>query len=249
MASVAPPVPEPAALSEFERILDTFIAPGKTFTDLRRSAAWWGPFLLLAIFSYAFVYVVDQKIGFRKVVDNQIQLSPKQADRLEQMPPADREKQLTVQTTWTRNISYGYPVVILLWNAVIAAILLATFKFGAGANIKYKAAFAIVMYASLPFLVRSLLAMVSVAAGAAADSFTFQNPVATNPGYFLNPADGHFLYSIATALDIFMIWTLSLTAIGFSCNSKVKRSTAMAIVFGWFALFALASSALSAAFS
>jgi hypothetical protein len=249
VASVATPIPETAPLSEFERIVDTFVAPSKTFTDLRRSAAWWGPFLLLAIFSLAFVYVVDQKIGFSKVVDNQLQMSPKQAERLEQMPPADRNKQLAIQTTWTRNISYGYPLIILLWNALIAAILLATFKFGAGADIRYKTAFAIVMYASLPFLVRSLLAMASVAAGAAADSFTFQNPVATNPGYFLNPADGHFLYAIATALDIFMIWTLMLTAIGFSCTSKVKRSTAMAIVFGWFAVFTLASSALSAAVS
>jgi hypothetical protein len=140
-------------------------------------------------------------------------------------------------------------MVILIWNALIAAILFATFKFGAGADIKFKTSFAIVMYASLPFLLRSLLAMVSVEAGAAADSFTFQNPVASNPGYFLDPANGHFLYAIASSLDVFMIWTLILTAIGFSCTSKVKRSTAMLIVFGWYAVFALASSGLSAAFS
>ncbi|MGB9074551.1 MAG: hypothetical protein WCC22_18090, partial [Terriglobales bacterium] len=36
-------------------------APSKTFTDLRRSAAWWAPFLITVIFSVAFVYVVDQK--------------------------------------------------------------------------------------------------------------------------------------------------------------------------------------------
>jgi hypothetical protein len=41
-AATVTPIPEPAPLSEFERIIDTFIAPSKTFTDLRRSAAWWG---------------------------------------------------------------------------------------------------------------------------------------------------------------------------------------------------------------
>jgi hypothetical protein len=132
---------------------------------------------------------------------------------------------------------------------MITAILFATFKFGASANVKFKVTYAIVTYASLPFLIKSLLAMASVAAGAAADSFTFQNPLASNPGYFLNPADGHFLYSVASAVDIFMIWTLLLTAIGFSCTSKVKRSTAMVVVFGWYAVFTLAASALSAAFS
>ncbi|HXY02282.1 MAG TPA: hypothetical protein VEI49_01840, partial [Terriglobales bacterium] len=148
-----------------------------------------------------------------------------------------------------RNFSYSYPIVILIWNLLIAAILFATFKFAASADIKFKTAVAIVMYSSLPLLVKTLLATVSVAAGAAADSFTFQNPVATNPGYFLNPADSHFLYSFATAMDIFMFWTLIVTAIGFSCVSKVKRSTALAIVFAWYFVFALGSSSLGALFS
>lgn len=225
--------------------MNTFVAPSKTFADLRRSAAWWAPFLLLAIVSVAFVFVVDQNIGFAKVVDNQIQLSPKQTARLEQMPAADRERQLAVQTKWTKNFSYGYAAVILLWNALIAAVLFATFKFGAGADTKFKTAYAIVTYASLPFALKSILAGISVAAGAAADSFTFQNPLASNPGYFLNPANGHFLYSVMSAVDIFMIWTLILTAIGFSVAGKVKRSTAMLIVFGWYLVFTLAGAGLS----
>jgi hypothetical protein len=243
------PSSETPALSEPERILDTFIAPSKTFADLRRSAAWWAPFLLLAIVSLGFVYVVDQKIGFAKVVDNQIQLSPKQAQRMDGLSPSDRQKQMDVQTKWTRNFSYGYPVVILIWNLMIAAILFATFKFGASAQTKFWTAYAIVMYASLPFLIRSILSAISVGAGAAADSFTFQNPLASNPGYFLNPANGHFLYSVMSALDIFMIWTLFLTAIGFSVTGKVKRSTAMVIVFGWYVAFTLISAGLSAAFT
>jgi hypothetical protein len=91
--------------------------------------------------------------------------------------------------------------------------------------------------------------MVSLLAGINPDAFSFQNPVATNPGYFLNPADGVFMYGLATALDIFMIWTLVLTAIGFTCVSKVKRGTAFAIVFGWWAIFTLGVTGLQAAFS
>jgi hypothetical protein len=97
--------------------------------------------------------------------------------------------------------------------------------------------------------VKSLLALLSVVAGMSPDSFSFQNPVATNPGYFMNPSDNVFLYSVASALDIFMIWTLALTAIGFTCVSKVKRGTSFAIVFGWWAFFSLAGAALASAFS
>ncbi|HXY16511.1 MAG TPA: YIP1 family protein [Terriglobales bacterium] len=243
------PTPEAAPLSEMARIVDVFIAPSKIFTDLRRNASWWAPFLLLCLMSEVFVYTVDQKIGFRKVAENQIQASPKAAERIEQLPAPQREQAMQRQTTFFRNFSYSYPVVILIWNVLVAAILFATFKFAASAEIKFKTALAVVMYASLPLLVKTILATISVAVGASADSFTFQNPVATNPGYFLNPADSHFLYSFATAMDIFMFWTLVVTAIGFSCVSKVKRSTALAIVIGWYLVFALTSAGLGSLFS
>jgi len=58
-ATPVPPVPAPAAetapLSEPARVLNTFFAPRKTFTDLRRSASWWLPFLISAIVSTIFV--------------------------------------------------------------------------------------------------------------------------------------------------------------------------------------------------
>ena len=251
MTSTAFPVPEapPPPLSQGQRIINTFIAPSKTFADLRRDASWWLAFVLMSLVSLLFVYVVDQKIGFRKVAENQLQMSPKGAARMEQLPPEDRNRQMQQQATVFRYFSYGYPGVILIWNLLIAAILFATFKFAAGADVKFKVALAIVMYASLPLIIKSLLAMLSVGAGASADSFTFQNPIASNPGYFINPADSRWLYSLGTALDIFMIWTLALTAIGFSSVSKVKRSSALLIVFGWYVFFVLASTGLGAAFS
>ena len=88
------PVPEVAPLSEGARIINTFIAPSKTFADLRRSAAWWAPYLLLFISTLLFAYVVDQKIGFHQVVENQIQASPKATQRMEQMPPDQRARTL-----------------------------------------------------------------------------------------------------------------------------------------------------------
>ena len=241
--------PENAPLSQSARIVNTFFAPGKTFTDLRRNASWWVPFLLTVIVSIIFVAVVDQKVGFRKVTENQIQMSPKAAARLDQMPAAERSQAMARQATVTRYISYGFWLLLLIWNVIVAAILLGTFKLGAGADLTFKTSLAVVMYASLPLLLKSILAIVSLLAGVSTDSFTFQNPVATNPGYFLTPADSPFLYSLATSLDIFMIWTLILTAIGFSTVIKVKRSTALAGVFGWYVVFMLVSAGFGALFS
>jgi ABC-type multidrug transport system fused ATPase/permease subunit len=245
----APPAPEPSGLSQGARIIDTFIAPSKTFTDLRRSAAWWAPFLVMVVISTAFVFVAGQKIGFRKLMENQMQAQPKAQARLENLPADQREKQMEQGATVTKFISYAFPALTLLIWLIITTALFVTFKFGAGADVSFKASFAIVIYAGLPLVLKSLLAMIAVVAGMSPDSFSFQNPIATNPGYFMNPTDGVFLYSVATGIDIFMIWTLVLTAIGFTCVSKVKSGASYAIVFGWWAVFTVGGAALGAAFS
>jgi hypothetical protein len=243
------PPPESTPLSEGARIIDTFIAPSKTFTDLRRSAAWWAPFLLMIVVSTVFVYTAGQKIGFRKIMENQVQAQPKTQARLEQLPADKREQQLDQGAKVTAIISYAFPAITLIIWLIIAAALFATFKFAAGAAVSFKVSLAIVIYSALPLMLKSLLALLSVAAGMSPDSFSFQNPVATNPGYFMSPAGNVFLYSVASALDIFMIWTLVLTAIGFTCVSKVKSATSYAIVFGWWAVFTLIGAAVGAAFS
>jgi Yip1-like protein len=247
--SMPTPAPEATSLSEAARIVDTFIAPSKTFSDLRRNAAWWGPFLLMVIVSTVFVYTAGQKIGFRKIMENQMQAQPKAQARLENLPADQREKQLAQGAKVTQVISYVFPAITLIIWLIIATALFATFKLAAGTDVSFKVSLAIVVYAALPLMLKTLLAWLSIVAGMSPDSFSFQNPIASNPGYFLNPADNVFLYSIATQLDIFMIWTLVLTAIGFTCVSKVKRGTAYGIVFGWWAFFALLGAGVGGAFS
>jgi Yip1 domain len=240
---------EPAPLSEGQRLVNTFLAPSKTFTDLRRNASWWAPFLIIAIVSTIFVYVVDQKVGFRKVVENQIQLQPKHADRIERMPADQRQKILQQQAAITRAISYAVPVIALLLYAVFAGVLFATLKFGAGAELKYKSLFALIVYTRLPMLLTTLLAMLSLVAGVSGDAFNIENPVATNAGYFIGSDGSPVLRALLSPFDVFTIWTLILTTIGITCIGKVKRGTAFAIVFGWFAVVVLGRIAIAMATS
>jgi hypothetical protein len=250
MNAIAPPPPSAPvtpALSEPARIINTFVAPTKTFTDLRRSAAWWAPFLLTVIMSTAFVYTVSTKVGFRKVAENQIAMSPKQSARMEQMNSVDREQAMETQARVTGYISYGFWAFIVVWFALVTLVLLMTFKFGAGASdLSYTRIFAVVWYSSLPGIIKTLLAIASLLAGVSPDGFTFQNPVGTNPGFYMSPNDMPFLYSLATSLDVFMIWTLVLAAIGLTCIGKLKRSTAYLGVFGWYAVISLVGATITA---
>jgi Yip1 domain len=247
--STSQSVQESAPLPEGQRLAYTFFAPGKTFTDLRRNANWWAPWLIIAIVGLLFVYVIDQKVGFQKVSENLIQLRPKQAERIDNMPADQRQRIMQQQATITKGISYAVPVIALPVYAVFAGVLFATLKFAGGSDLKYKTLFALIVYTRLPEVLMSLLAMLSLLAGVSGDGFNIENPVATNPGYFIGPDGSPVLRALLTPLDVFTIWTLILTAIGINCISKVKRGTAFAIVFGWFAFIVLARVGLAAASS
>jgi small-conductance mechanosensitive channel len=251
-APVPPPapsiVPESAPLSEGVRIVDTFIAPSKTFTDLRRNASWWAPWLLISAVSLLFVFVMGRQIGFEQISKNAITQSAR-AEQFEKLPPDQQAKQLQLSATVARYISYSLPVLNLIIFVVIAAVLMATFNFGAGAGVPFKTSLAIVIYGSLPGIIGAVLGIVSMFSGVDPAGFNAKNPVATNPAYFMDPTGNQFLYGMASALDVFIIWTIVLMGIGFACNSKVKRSTAIAIVAGWYLLYKLVGSGMAAAFS
>lgn len=248
MSSIAPAVPsQPPPLSEMERVVDTFIAPTKTFTDLRRSSNWIVPFLLTAIFSWALVFVADKKIGFEKIVDNQLAMQPKAQERLDKLSPEQRAQQMQTIIKFNQAFSYGAPLLVLVFLVIVAGVLLATFNFGLGTELTYNQCLAVTMYASLPAIIKALLAMLVLFMGAG-EAFTFQNPVASNLGGLVDPSS-HFLYTLAVSLDVFNIWTMALVGIAFSCLTKVKRGTCLGIAYGWWIVFVVGTAGISAAFS
>lgn len=236
-AAPLPTSPAPVPTPESTPLSQAFIAPSKTFTDLRRSASWWAPFLLLIIVSTLFAYGVGTKVGYGKAGENVLQTRPKQWDRIQNMKAEDRDKTMQMAEKQTMIGTYAFPVIDLVILLIVAGVLTATFTFGANAKVSFKVALAIVVYASLPGAVRYLLATLTLFAGASPDAFNVQNPVATNLGILFSSADNPVLYAVGSMIDIFVIWTLVLTAIGFTCVSKVKRGTALAIVFGWYVAF------------
>jgi hypothetical protein len=227
--------------------VDTFIAPSKTFTDIRRNASWWVPWIVMAIASLAMVAVVDKKLGMDKVVENQLALSPKQAEKLDQLPPDQRASQMQTIVKFNRTVAYAYPVVLVIIVAIMAAVLLGTFNLGFGAHLTFNQCMAISMYASLPVIVKALIAILAISVGGG-EGFTFQNPVASNLGALVDPSS-HFLYSIATSLDVFTIWVIFLTGLGYACVTKLKQGTCMAVVFGCWAVVVLAGAGFAALFA
>jgi hypothetical protein len=241
-ASTPSPLPSAettAGLSTASRIVNVFVSPSTTFTDLKRDPSWWVAWVLISVFSLLFVLTMQQKVGFAQIMQNEISSSPKAVERMEKLTPEQRAQQMEIGTAISKYISYAIPVVVLIIAAIMAAVLMGTFNFGTGAEISYPVSLAVVIYAMIPGILKSVLAAISLYAGADPESFNSRNPVATNLGFFLSRTDHPVLYSLASSVDLFGIWMVILLGIGYSCVSKVKKSTAIGIVAGWYVLLAL----------
>lgn len=246
-----PPVAPSAApiepkMSEGARIINTFIAPSKTFTDLRRSAAWWGPWILISIFSVAFMFAVGKQVTFEQVSKNQIEHSTKRAEQFDKLPADQQQKQLQISSKIIGFFAYGSPALILFYFLISTVAVWVTFKVGTTAETTFGQAYAITMYASLPGIIGAILGIISLFAGVNPEGFDINNPVGTNLAYYLDPdTTGKFIRAMASTFDVISIWSVILIGIGYACTSKVKRSTAIAIVAGWFIAWKLLTSALA----
>lgn len=248
--SVLPQAPQTPGLSEGQRLANVFFSPSKTFVDLRRSARWWVPFLVICAFSYALSFTVDKKVGFETVSENQIKMSPKASAQMDQLPADQRARRMDLTVKITKGISYAFPVLLLIIDLIVAAVLMATFNFGLGTEITFGQSLAVVFYSGLVGCIKVLLAIIMLFSGSNTDAFNFSNPVGTNPAFYMSITDtARWLYSMASWFDVFTLWTFALIGIGFAVVGRKKISSGIGVMAGWFIVMVLVSSGWAALFS
>jgi len=236
------PATEPASgLTQWQRVSNTFTAPSKTFEDINRgNKSWWMPLIIFALVGYIFFAAVYTRIGMQQVVENQIRLDPKTAEKMDQASPEQRAMGAKISTYITEGVFIASPVMLIAGIALGALGLWGTINFVFGGKATFGSIFTVWMYAGLPSIVKSLLGTIVIFAGVAPESFNIKNFAPTNIGAFLNPAETNkALYTLATSMDAVTIWTMVLLAIGTATVAGVKRGSGYIAVFGWWAIFTL----------
>jgi Yip1-like protein len=237
------PEPEGTRLSEPARLVNTFFAPQKTFADIRRNSSWWVPWLLISIFAVGFFLMIDKKVGFDQVARTMMANNK----AVQQLDAAQQEQAISRTAVGLKIGTYIGPIIILIYVLISAAVLMASFNFIMDAQVSFMSATAIVMYGWLPGIVSSLLAILSLAFGNP-EGFRMENPVGTNPAYFLDPTTtSKFLYALVASLDVIGIWIVVLIGIGFALNAKKKISygSAIAVVAVWYFIAKLCGAAFA----
>src|SRR5260221_7291356 len=144
MSTAPPPMPtaqptEPG-LSQISRIINAFIAPSKTFADIRQNASWWMPWLVGAIFALLFAVVAVQKLDMVRLTQQGIEQNKMAQRQMEQLSPEDRDKAIQSAAVRTKIFFYALPILGLLGALIVAAIFLAIFNFGFAAEIRFQQA-------------------------------------------------------------------------------------------------------------
>jgi hypothetical protein len=248
----APITPQGAGLSQMQRVVNAFVAPSKTFNDIRdHSRSWWLPFVIYVVIGYAFFGVVNSKIGMRQLFENQIQQDAKAQERMASQTPEQREMAEKIAVGITEGVFIANPLLLLGGIALLSLGLWGTINFVFGGKAKYGHVFAVWMFATLPGLIKPILGSIVILMGVAPEAFNIKNYAPTNlAALMLNPAETNkALYALASSLDVVTIWTLVLLGMGTAIVAGVKRGSGYMAVFGWWVIFVLIGVGWAAAFS
>jgi len=227
-------------MSEFARITGVFFDPKTTFEDIAKRPAWIAPLVLIIIAVLAVSMTMGQRVGWERIVRHSMEAST----RTQQMTPEQREQAVSMSLKIAPILAYGAVVFVPIVYLIISGVLLGVASGIFSAGVRFKQVFAVVCYASLTGIVSAILTIV-VLFLKNPDEFNPQNPLAFNPGAFMDPDKNKFLYSLATSLDLFSFWAILLIAVGLKAAAGKKLSfgsALFAVVLPW-AVYVLAKSA------
>ena len=239
---------EQRPLMHVDRVLDTFISPAQTFADIRRNRSWWLPFLILTIFSYLFTLTALSHIGPQRLAESAIRNNPSQNERLQQASPEQRAQTLRITAAVMRVSFFGWPVFMLLVSAFAALLLWVGFNFILGGTATYAGMFAVMMFAWLPSIFRSVLSTAMLFLGDP-ETFNINDPIGSNPGFYMGASSPAFLKSLLGSVDVFSLWIFALMAIGGSIVARVRIRSGLILVFTTWLLVVLLKAAVAAATS
>ena len=155
-----------------------------------------------------------------------------------------------MQVPYAPMFAYGFAVVGFPLLAVItAAVFLFVFKTLLGAELSFRQVFAVYCYSLVPLIFSSLMSF-AVLFLKDPEQFDLQNPILTHIGAFLDATStSKWLYSLASSVDVFILWVLALLATGLSVAArKISWSTSIACVLGTWAVYVLLKVGLAAVF-
>jgi hypothetical protein len=229
--------------SEVSRLTGVFFEPSKAFADIVARPRWFAPLLLIILFAFGVSIAYSQKGVWAAFSQQQAA----QAPDFQKAPPEQQQARLEMSAKIGTVIGYVFPIFIPVGLLIVALVEWGIVSGILSVKIRFGQMWAIVCYAGLPGLIRSILAVVVAQIKNAAD-INVQNPLMFNPAAYMDPqTSSKFLYTLLSFIDLFNIWVALLIAVGIkaAAGKKFSFGSAFFAVFGPWSLWILVSSALA----
>lgn len=231
-------------LSESSRLLNIFLAPSKAFVSINQNPRWWGAWLLLSVVSLIFSFIFLNRVDLFELAQKQMSESGMARDVFEKLSPQAQQAQLRFSANISRVAAYLAPAIPVIQAVFVALPITLVFRLMFRVKIRLSSALAVTCYAFLPQVFSTIVSCIALAWTADPNSFDFQNPIASNPAFFMDHDRNRFFYGLAQGLDLSNLWIIILLGTGFAVvckNTKVTRGAAIAVVAGLYAFYVLAS--------
>ncbi len=234
-------------MSELSRISNVFFEPKAAFADIAARPRPWIVLVLLIIMGCATATVIAQRIGWSRIMQQQMERNP-QIQNMSAEQRAKAEEMSGKVSSVLEKVGMVAPVVTVpIMVLLVAAILALVFKVFMSAELNFTQLFGISAYGLLPDILNQA-AIIAVVFLKNPDDINIENPVAFNVGAFLDPqATSKALMSMASSIDLFTFWKIALLAIGVSVAARKLPvgKAVMGVATPW-VLWVLAKSGLAA---
>jgi hypothetical protein len=241
-------VVEVQPMSQGMRVVNTFVAPSKTFADILKSANCWLPLVLMFLMTVGFALAIDKTVGYDAASETQISKNQMQSDALQQLPADQRAQRIALTAKITRFSTYASFIFVIIFMVIEVLVLWGVFNFALGASTTFPQVFAVVAFAGLPRSLMWVLSAILLFAGVGTENFDMRNPVGTNLGYYLQDSP-KWISTPGQFLDVLGLWSLALIVIGMAIISKKKMSQSAAVIGGLWVLIMLVVTGVAVAFS
>lgn len=235
----------PQPMSRAERLANIILSPSEAFRDVARRPDFLFPLITLVAVSVAATEAMLAKIGTERIIRNSLEQSGRASNMSSEQIQQAVERSAGVAAVITHIVGVLATPIFLLVIAAIGLLLLNAI-FGAQASFLH--VFSSVCYAGLIRLLTAAMFLPMIFFGDP-EHFNPENPVPTNPGFFLDPHSlSKPLMVLAGSADIVTLWFLVLVAIGLRevSGGKVKARSIFLAFAGLWVLLSLGRAGLAA---
>ena len=244
--------PKTAPGNFFSRLLGVYFSPGETFKEIGQNPSFIVPLLVLMLVGGIGAYALINRLTVPKFFGQGLEQAVAKGQRTQEQA----DQQLEMMTKNATGIKAGFFGTGVIQWALIPLAIAGIFKLLSmvmGKENQYKPLFAVTVYAMLAIALLSTLVFLTTLYLKPVDEIDLQSLGTTNLGALLEMLLGKdglpkFFMALARWIDIFVIWMITLLAIGYAAvTRKLKTSTAAFTLGGLYAAAALIGAIIAAA--